>query len=95
MSTSPDPDPLPDVACGDFYEDCRYHPMVCVELGVDGDEVTGISLITGEIGVCSLRKCGVVLLTPGEAVERRVRWGEFVEANGVTEYASVHYPRDR
>jgi hypothetical protein len=23
----------PDLEPGDFYEDCRYHPMVCVGLG--------------------------------------------------------------
>ena len=61
---------LPDIRRGDFYEDCRYHPMLCVELR-DGDELVGISLVDGVMSSCSLGFCGVEKLTLDEALERR------------------------
>lgn len=51
---------------GDFYEDCGYHPRLCTE--VNGDDLTGISLITGEEGNCSFKHCGVIKLTAEEAI---------------------------
>jgi len=30
---------------GDLYEDCSFHPVVCVEVDYDRDEIFGISLI--------------------------------------------------
>jgi hypothetical protein len=84
----------PDLEPGEFYEDCRYHPMVCVSLGTDGDELEGISLVTGDIGSCSLNHCGVVKLTAAEAIQRRLHWDEFVEKHGLTDYSSSHYRRD-
>ena len=84
----------PHLNPGDFYEDCRYHPMVCVTLGDDGDELIGISLITGDVGSCSLNHCGVVKLTAREAIGRRLHWDEFVEERGLAGYSSSHYPRD-
>jgi hypothetical protein len=53
----------PDLVLGDFYEDCRYHPIVCIEVASDGDELRDISLITGDVGSCSLNHYGVVRLT--------------------------------
>ncbi|MDP9123426.1 MAG: hypothetical protein M3N82_02320 [Pseudomonadota bacterium] len=32
---------------GDLYEDCSFHPVVCVEVDYDRDEIFGISLIDG------------------------------------------------
>jgi hypothetical protein len=81
------------LAPGDFYEDCRYHPMVCVEIKEDGDELVGISLVTGDVGSCSLHHCAVVKLTAGEAITRRLGWDAFVEEHGLTDYSSSHYPR--
>jgi hypothetical protein len=80
------------VTPGEFYEDCRYHPMLCVETNYEDDELVGISLITGDIGSCSPTHCGVVELTVEQAIERRLGWNEFVEQNELTEFKSSHYP---
>lgn len=79
---------------GTFYEDCRWHPMVCVSVDEKEDEGVGISMITGDTGSCSLRHCGVVSLTPHEAVQRRISWDQFVEERGLKDYSSSHHPRD-
>ena len=53
-----------NLAPGDFYEDCSFHPVVCVEVDYDRDEIIGISLIDGSyMRSCSLRFCGVRKLT--------------------------------
>lgn len=54
---------------GDFYEDCGYRPMVCIEN--DHGDLTGVSLRSGQIGCCSMFHCGVVKLTKAEALGRR------------------------
>ena len=51
---------------GDLYEDCAYHPCLCV--AVEGMEVSGISLIDGSWPrSCDLGMCGVRKLTVAEA----------------------------
>ena len=64
--------PPDDIAPGDIYEDCSYHPVLCTSR--DGDEVQGISLIDGSRPrACSLTHCGVVKLEIAavtDAVER-------------------------
>ena len=53
---------------GDLYEDCSFHPVICVEVDYDRDEIFGISLIDGSyMRNCSLRFCGVHKLTIEEA----------------------------
>ena len=60
---------------GDLYEDCSFHPVVCVEVDYDRDEIFGISLIDGSyVRSCSLRFCGVRKLTIKEAWKIR-RYG--------------------
>ncbi len=44
---------------GQFYENCNYHPMVCISN--DGGDITGVSLIDGEIRCCDLYHCGVLI----------------------------------
>ena len=59
-----------DLRPGDIYEDCAYHPCVCVAVGVadEPDVVIGISLVDGTYPrTCSIDHCGVRLLTPSEA----------------------------
>ena len=69
---------------GEFYEDCRYHPMLCVQSSPpDDDELVGISLIDGAIGACSEDHCGVVRMTAEEAIERKLNWDRFVEERGL------------
>ena len=59
-----------DLKAGDFYEDCAYHPCVCIK--VDDDEVSGISLVDGSTGRgCSIAQCGIQLLTVDEALDRK------------------------
>lgn len=60
------------LAPGDIYEDCRFHPVVCVEVDYEGDSISGVSMIDGSFPrCCSLRFCGVRKLTVGEAWEIR------------------------
>jgi hypothetical protein len=56
------------LAPGDLYEDCAFHPVVCVEVDYDLDEISGVSMIDGSHPrSCSLRFCGVRKLTIEEA----------------------------
>lgn len=73
-----------EVGRGDFYEDCRYHPMLCVEANYADDELLGISLVLGgEPASCSPTHCGVVPMTAEEAIERAVRWDEYAREHGL------------
>ena len=70
---------------GDFYEDCRYHPMVCVEVLDDEDELTGIDLLTGALG------SAVSPTAPREALSGRgcraaVKWAEYVREHQLESY---------
>ena len=57
-----------DLSPGDLYEDCSFHPVVCVEVDYERDEIFGVSLIDGSyMRSCSLRFCGVRKLTIEEA----------------------------
>jgi len=59
-----------EIKVGEYYEDCSYHPCVCIR--VDGDELFGISLVDGSAGrCCSIINCGVVKLSLKEACELR------------------------
>lgn len=61
---------------GDFYEDYAYHP--CVLAAVQGDDLIGTSLITGQTGRrCSMRHCGPVHLTPEQAVFIKNTWPQY------------------
>lgn len=69
--------PRADLFVGDFYEDCRYHPMVCVSIDrVDG-ELIGISLIDGKLDRCDYYHCGIAKLTPKQAVYWRLKGPDF------------------
>jgi hypothetical protein len=60
------------LAVGDIYEDCAYHPVLCVSVEYENDDISGISLIDGtHPRSCSLRHCGVRKLTVDEAWEIR------------------------
>jgi hypothetical protein len=70
---------LDPIKPGDFYEDCRYHPVLCVmaDYSPSGDDLQGISLVDGGIGSCSPRNCGPIKVTPMQAIHRRINWAEF------------------
>jgi hypothetical protein len=57
---------------GDIYEDCSYHPCLCVE--ATESEVLGISLIDGsQPRSCDIGACGVRHLTIAEAWDIKLR----------------------
>ena len=37
------------ISVGDIYEDCSCHPVLCVSLDYEQDDISGISLIDGPI----------------------------------------------
>ena len=67
------------ISPGELYEDCAYHPCLCV--GTGEGMVWGISLIDGsQPRSCDLRMCGVRILTPEEAWEIKCHGPSDVEA---------------
>ena len=79
------------IAPGDFYEDCRYHPVLCISAGDgDDDELVGISLINGSIGSCSRTHCGVERLNFDQALARKLWFNRLAARMGWTNPA----PRD-
>jgi hypothetical protein len=55
-----------DLKPGEIYEDCFCHPCLCTR--VDGNEVSGISLIDGSYPrMCSIDACDIRKLTVDEA----------------------------
>lgn len=67
-----------EIAPGDIYEDCAFHPVLCTYN--DGDAVQGISLIDATTPrSCSLRHCGVIRLTIQDVVEARADWPAYLE----------------
>ncbi|OWQ84177.1 hypothetical protein CDN98_19495 [Roseateles terrae] len=62
----------PALSVGDIYEDCAFHPVLCVSVDYEQDDISGISLIDGTYPrSCSLRHCGVRKLSVEEAWEIR------------------------
>jgi len=60
-----------DIEVGDIYEDCAYHPVLC--MGREGFEIWGISLIDGsQPRSCDVEHCGVVKLTCDEAWDIKI-----------------------
>jgi hypothetical protein len=60
-----------EIHVGDFYEDCAFHPCLCISVGADKhdpDGLEGISLVNGGVRCCSAEHCGVRLLTVKEAI---------------------------
>ena len=61
-----------DIAPGDYYKDCGYHPCLCIR--VLGDEVSGVSLADGSFPRnCPVAGCGIRKLSFEEAVYWRFR----------------------
>jgi hypothetical protein len=54
---------------GHLYENCNYHPMVC--LRNDHGDLTGISLVNGQVGGCSVFHCGPFKMTVEQAEAAR------------------------
>jgi hypothetical protein len=59
---------------GDLYEDCAYHPVLCLGVDYRRDEIWGISLVDGSYPrSCSLIICGVRRITAKEAWSLRLK----------------------
>ena len=59
------------IKLGDIYEDCAYHPVLCLES--DDDDIAGISLLDGsEPRSCSIKHCGIRKMK-SEEVAIRIR----------------------
>lgn len=71
-----------ELQVGDFFEDCAYHPCLCIEVG-DSEDVAGvygISLVNGSgPRGCNIRHCGLRKLTLHEAIEWRLHGPRDVE----------------
>ena len=60
-----------DLAPGDYYEDCFYHPCLCTEVAFSGGDmaISGVSLVDGSYPRgCSVPGCEVRKLTLHEAL---------------------------
>lgn len=58
------------IEVGDIFEDCAYHPVLCLGVDYQDDDIWGISLIDGSYPrSCSLLHCGVRKLSLDEAWE--------------------------
>jgi hypothetical protein len=71
-----------DLHPGDYYEDCAYHPRLCVHVLVDEGqlEIHGISLVDGSYPRgCSVPGCGVRRLTFDEAMRWKFHGPDGVE----------------
>ena len=59
---------------GDIYEDCAYHPVLCLGVDYTKDEIWGVSLVDGtHPRSCGLVHCGVRRLTPKQAWQIKMR----------------------
>ena len=73
---------------GDIYEDCAYHPVLCLGVDYTKDEIWGVSLVDGTYPrSCSLIHCGVRKLTPRQAWEIKLR-GPVLEA-GIAPFSTA------
>lgn len=57
---------------GDIYENCNYHPMACVENNYG--ELTGVSLIDGRVGCCSMFHCGPFKMSLDDGIKIAREW---------------------
>jgi hypothetical protein len=63
-----------EIKIGEYYEDCRYHPNLCVSVDYENDSIVGISLLIGVEGDCSPFHCGIRKLTEEEAFSLLDTW---------------------
>jgi hypothetical protein len=67
-----------DITVGGIYEDCSFHPCVCIR--IKGDDIEGISLIDGSAPrSCSLAHCGPTALTVSEAVSIKGHFQQYTD----------------
>lgn len=60
---------MTSISPGDYYEDCSYHPCLCISVDEDGDGISGISLVDGSYPrSCSIEHCGIRKLSLEEVI---------------------------
>lgn len=70
-----------DLEPGDIYEDCAYHPVLCIDVDYAEGDIWGISLIDGsQPRSCGILHCGVRKLTPAQAWNIKLNGPEDTEA---------------
>ncbi len=75
---------------GDIYEDCDFHPVLCIESSVEDNVVCGISLIDGTMPrSCSFAHCDVQRLSLVEAVRLRKIWERLFTNDEYNDYQKV------
>ena len=70
--------PPHEFVAGGLYEDCAYHPCLCIGVNEEELGLTGISLIDGSIPrSCSIENCGPEPITIADAVLIRLNFETF------------------
>jgi hypothetical protein len=63
------PDSIHDLTIGSYYEDCFFHPCICIGTAPEHGSIYGISLVNGTFPrSCDIDHCGVRLLSFEEAM---------------------------
>lgn len=57
------------ISRGDYYEDCGYHPRICIY--ASNTDIQGVSLVDGTISDCSIRYCRPKKITQEAAIRIR------------------------
>lgn len=66
------PTSIRELSVGAYYEDCAFHPCLCIGTDPEHGSVHGISLVDGSFPrTCDINHCGVRILTPEEAITWR------------------------
>jgi hypothetical protein len=77
------------IKVGDIYEDCSYHPVLCLES--DGFDVAGISLFDhSQPRSCSVKHCGVRKMSAQEVAIRLSHKDQWLTAE--KEFQKTHDP---
>jgi hypothetical protein len=80
---------------GDYYEDCAYHPCLCIESNREDDMICGVSLVDGSYPrCCSFVHCGVRKLSLQEALHWKFFGSPDVELQGKGDWTK-HVPHDK
>jgi hypothetical protein len=70
--------PIDKITVGGIYEDCSFHPCLCIL--IQGDDIEGISLVDGSSPrSCSVAHCGPTALTVSEAVSIKEQFQRYID----------------
>ncbi len=73
------------IQVGDFFENCSFHPCLCIEVDERGINIEGISLVDGHIQNCSAMHCGIRKLTLEEAIDWKKTGPKDIEGQNVSD----------